>query len=80
MTLDNMRGSAKRVGYSTERLEALAVEKLACEPGMYGDGLAACEPLQRRRLAHPAVSPAGTARTFFPRACYPFATDSLEQT
>jgi hypothetical protein len=38
MTLDNMRGSAKRVGYSTEKLEALAVEKLACEPGMYGDG------------------------------------------
>jgi hypothetical protein len=35
---------------------------------------------RRRRLAHPAVSPADTARTFFPRACYPFATDSLEQT
>jgi hypothetical protein len=45
-----MRGSAKHVGYSTEKLEALAVEKLACEPGMYGDGLAACEPLQRRSM------------------------------
>jgi hypothetical protein len=38
MTLSNMRGSAKRIGYSTEKLDALAVEKLACEPGMYGDG------------------------------------------
>ena len=38
MKLDNMRGSANRMGYSIEKLEALAVEKLACEPGMYGDG------------------------------------------
>jgi Arm DNA-binding domain len=26
------------MGHSTKKLEARAVEKLACEPGMYGDG------------------------------------------
>jgi hypothetical protein len=38
MTLGDIEGSAKRMGYSTEKLEALAVERLAREPGMYGDG------------------------------------------
>ena len=37
MTL-GVEGTAKRMGYSTEKLEAFAVERLAREPGMYGDG------------------------------------------